>query len=86
VRSGVPFREAHKLVGGIVIYCLENKKHLEDLTISELNSFHKDFNEDTLKILTPQSAVDAKDSFGGTSFKRVNESIKSAKQILEEKQ
>jgi argininosuccinate lyase len=82
VKKGLSFREAHKLVGHIVIYCLENKKNLDDLTLAELNSFHKDFNQDALKILTPVSAVEAKDSFGGTSLKRVEESIKKAKKIL----
>ena len=85
VKKGLSFREAHKLVGGMVIYCLENKKYLEDLTLTELNSFHEDFNEDTLKILKPQSAVEAKNSYGGTSLKRVKKSIQKAKQILEEK-
>jgi len=82
VKKGLFFREAHKLVGGMVIYCLENKKNLEDLTLSELKSFHKNFNEKALEILKPQSAVEAKDSFGGTSLKRVRESIQKAKNIL----
>jgi argininosuccinate lyase len=85
VKKGLSFREAHKLVGCIVIYCLENKKILEDLTLSELRSFHRDFNDDTLKILKSVSAVEAKDSYGGTSLKRVKGSIQKAKQILEEK-
>src|SRR5665648_872432 len=85
VKKGLSFREAHKLVGNIVIYCLENKKILEDLTLSELNSFHKNFSEKTLEILKLQSAVEAKDSYGGTSLNRVKESIKSAKETLEEK-
>ncbi len=83
VKKGLSFREAYKLVGKIVLYCLvENKKILEDLNLTELDSFHKDFNEDTLKILKPVSAVEAKDSFGGTSLKRVGESIQKAKKIL----
>jgi argininosuccinate lyase len=85
VKKGLSFREAHKLIGKIVLYCLENKKPLEDLAISELKSFRKDFKEEILEILKPQSAVETKDSFGGTSLKRVEESIKSAKEILEEK-
>ncbi len=84
VKKGLSFREAHKLVGGMVIYCLENKKNLEDLTFSELKSFHKNFNEKTLQKLKPQSAVEAKNSYGGTSLKRVEESIQKAKQILEQ--
>jgi argininosuccinate lyase len=85
VKKGLSFREAHKLVGGMVIYCLENKKNLEDLTLSELKSFHINFDEKTLGILKPQSAVEAKGSFGGTSLKRVKESIQKAKKILEGK-
>lgn len=85
VKKDLSFREAHKLVGGMVIYCLENKKNLEDLTFSELKSFHKNFNEKALEILKPQSAVEAKDSYGGTSLKRVKDSIQKAKQILKEK-
>ena len=85
VKKGLSFREAHKLVGKIVLYCLENNNHLENLALSELKAFHKSFDESTLKILTPQAAVKAKDSYGGTSLKRVKESIQKAKQILEEK-
>lgn len=85
VKKGLSFREAHKLVGGMVIYCLENKKNLEDLTFSELKSFHKNFNEKALQTLKPQSAVEAKDSFGGTSLKRVEESIQKAKKILKKR-
>jgi argininosuccinate lyase len=85
VKKGLSFREAHKLVGGMVIYCLENKKNLEDLTLSEMKFFHNNFTEKALEILKPQSAVETKDSFGGTSLKRVKESIVKAKQILKEK-
>jgi argininosuccinate lyase len=85
VKKGLSFREAHKLVGKIVLYCLENNNHLENLALSELKAFHKSFDESTLKILTPQAAVKAKNSYGGTSLKRVEESIKSAKETLEEK-
>jgi len=82
VKKDLSFREAHKLVGKIVIYCLKNKKILEDLTLSELKSFHKNFDKKTLEILKPQSAIEAKDSFGGTSLKRVEKSIQKAKKIL----
>jgi len=85
VKKGLSFREAHKLVGKMVLYCLENKKYLENLTLTELKSFHKNFDEKTLIILRPQAAVDVKDSPGGTSLERVKGSIQKVKQILEEK-
>ncbi len=82
VKKGLTFREAHKLVGSIVIYCIENKKILENLTLSELESFNKSFDNKTLDILKPQSVVETKDSHGGTSLKRVRESIQKAEKIL----
>ena len=84
VKKGLSFREAHKLIGKIVLYCLENKKSLEDLAIPELKSFHKDFKEEILEILKPQSAIEAKDSYGGTFSKRVIDSIQKAKNILKQ--
>jgi argininosuccinate lyase len=70
VRKSLSFREAHKLVSKIVLYCLENNNHLENLVLSELKAFRKSFDERTLKILKRQSAVEAKNSYGGTSLKR----------------
>ena len=83
-KKGLSFRESHKLVGSMVIYCLENKKILEDLTLSVLKTFHKNFDKKALEILKPHSAIEVKDSYGGTSLKRVKESIQKAKQMLEE--
>ena len=84
VKKGLSFREAHRLVGKIVLYCLENNNHLENLALSELKAFHKSFDERTVNILKPQASVKVKNSYGGTSLKRVKESIQKAKQILEE--
>ena len=82
VKKGLSFREAHKLVGGMVIYCLEKKKNMENLTLSELKSFHKNFNEKALQTLKPHISIEAKDSYGGTSLKSVRESIQKVKKIL----
>lgn len=70
VRKSLSFREAHKLVSKIVLYCLENNNHLGNLVLSELKAFRKSFDERTSKILKRQSAVEAKNSYGGTSLKR----------------
>lgn len=82
VRKGLSFREAHKLAGQIVLYCLEKKKTLEELSLSELNSFHSGFQHDILEKLKPKEAIQIKDSYGGTSLKRVEESIQKAHQLL----
>ncbi|MEW9079049.1 argininosuccinate lyase [Terrisporobacter glycolicus] len=43
VNKNVPFRDAHGIVGGIVIYCEDNNKSIEDLSLDELQSFSKVF-------------------------------------------
>ncbi|MGL6108362.1 argininosuccinate lyase [Romboutsia sp.] len=46
VKAGIPFRNAHSIVGSIVIYCEDNKKAIEDLTLEELGQFADVFEED----------------------------------------
>jgi len=82
VKKGMPFRQAHKLLGNVVLYCLKNKKFLEDLTLTELKSFHKYFQEDALEILKTKPAIQAKNTIGGTSSNKVLESITEAEKII----
>ena len=83
VRKGLSFREAHKIVGEIVLYCIKNKKNLNQLKIQEFKLFHKIFDEKVTRLLDPMAAANAKTSYGGTSFNKVEESIAQAKKILE---
>ena len=46
VKKGMPFRQAHEIVGKIVAYCLKNKKGLENLTLKEYQKFYDGFTED----------------------------------------
>lgn len=46
VNKNVPFRDAHGIVGQIVIYCEDNNKTIEDLSLEELNSFSKVFDKE----------------------------------------
>ena len=79
VRKGVPFREAHKVVGKIVSYLVEKGKRMEELTFEELRSFSEHFSEDVLELLDPESSADRKVTYGGTSKKEVERMIEVAK-------
>ncbi|MFW6134820.1 MAG: argininosuccinate lyase, partial [Elusimicrobiota bacterium] len=46
VRKGIPFREAHQVVGKIVLYSIDQKKKLDNLTLEEFRQFHNLFAED----------------------------------------
>lgn len=80
--KGIAFREAHEIVGGIVGFCLREKRSLEELSLQELRSFHSAFDESTLEKLQPLSVMSSRTSRGGTSEKSVLEQIKRAKERL----
>lgn len=84
VRVGVPFREAHEIVGRVVKYCEENDKELEDLALFEWQSQDERFDEDVLETVGVQSSVAARNSYGGTSPDRVREQINRAKLLIRE--
>ncbi len=78
-RKGISFRTAHEVVGKIVLYCLDKKKNLEQLTLEELQRFHSNFQQDVFPLLKPEAVVNAKISAGGTSLSRVREVIEEEK-------
>ncbi|MGB9613029.1 MAG: argininosuccinate lyase [Candidatus Margulisiibacteriota bacterium] len=82
VRKGVPFREAHKIVGKIVAYCEESNMQLEYLSLNQLKQFSELFSHDVSKIISAESSILARDLPGGTAPNQVKEAIKRARKIL----
>jgi len=70
-RRGLPFREAHAVVGRLVQLCLDQGKSLEDLSLKELQQASTLFEPDALAALTPEAAVAARTSSGGTALEQV---------------
>lgn len=66
-KKGVPFREAHEVVGRVVRWCLETKRQLESLTLSELQSLDARFDEVSLACLPHLAVMMARTSRGGTA-------------------
>lgn len=79
VRKGVPFREAHKITGKIVRYCIEKKKTLEGLTLKEFEKFSGKIEKDVFNYLGTEVSINRKNSYGGTARKRVLGRIKQIK-------
>jgi argininosuccinate lyase len=82
VRKGVPFREAHAIVGGIVRECLQQGIALEDLTLEMLQRHHPRFDADALEAIDPMHAIRARTIQGGTAPEAVQQQIEQAKQWL----
>jgi argininosuccinate lyase len=81
---GLPFREAHHVVGRIVRYCLDRGKELCDLSLSELQAFHPLFGEDALPLTRLETAIHRRRSYGGTAPEAVREALRQARLELEE--
>jgi len=82
VRKGLSFREAHKIVGEIVLYCINNKKSLSQLNLQEFKLFNEIFEKEVIKLSDPLAAANTKNSYGGTSLEGVRESLKKAENSL----
>lgn len=83
--KGVPFREAHEIVGKLVLYCIQNNKFLLDLRLDEFKQASPLFEEDIYTILEPRNVVDRRNSAGGTGFGQVRLAIEKAKNIIQNK-
>jgi len=74
VAKGLPFRDAHAVVGRMVRWCLDHHRTLASLTLNEYRQFSPLFAED-VKTISIQSSVASRDVPGGTAPKRVREAL-----------
>jgi len=83
VGKGMPFRQAHEVIGKTVLYCIQNGKFLLDLTLDEFRQFSPLFDERIYDVLKPESVVNARDVYGGTAKPQVLAAIERAGRELE---
>ena len=67
VTKGVPFREAHGIVGAAVRHSIDSGRNLEDMTLDELREFSDRIEQDVYEILPVVKCVERRNSYGGTS-------------------
>ncbi|MBT2733970.1 MULTISPECIES: argininosuccinate lyase [Bacillaceae] len=84
VRKGLPFRDAHEVIGKIVLYAIQSNKFLLDLSFEEYQGFSPLFEEDIYVVLAPEHVVGVRNSFGGTAPEQVEKQIKLAEGKLEQ--
>ncbi len=82
VRAGVPFRDAHKVVGETVSYAMRQHKELSELSLQELQSLHTAIKPDVFDILSVEGSVAARNHLGGTAPNQVLSAIKQARAKL----
>lgn len=82
VARGVPFREAHHIVGEVVVAAIGQGVALEALSLAQLQQFSAVIGEDVYPILALQSCLDKRNAQGGVSPQQVARAIGNAKQRL----
>ncbi len=82
-RQGVPFREAHEVVGKLVGLCVKTNRHLWQLEETELKTAHELLDARALEVVTVQASVAARTSYGGTAPIRVQEAINAARKQIQ---
>ena len=82
VKKGMPFRDAHEVVGRSVAFGVEQKRDLSDMTLAELQSFSGIISKDVFDVLTLEGSVQARDHLGGTAPTQVRAAVKRARNAL----
>jgi argininosuccinate lyase len=75
VKKGLPFREAHEITGRLVLYAINKKVRLEELTLDELKTISPIFDETLYKAISVEVCVNARGLVGGPAEKAVLEQI-----------
>ncbi len=82
-KKGMPFREAHGIVGKLVLAAIGKGKNLQELPLSDYQKLSPLFEEDVYSI-TVESAIAARNIYGGTASRQVNKALKKARNSINE--
>jgi argininosuccinate lyase len=83
VGKGVTFRKAHETVGKMVLFAMDQKKELSQLSLEEMKKFERKIEKDVYDWLEPISCIKRRNLPGGTGPKAVKRSLQKAKEELE---
>lgn len=82
VRQGMPFRDAHRVIGNLVAGALADGRALTDFSLAELQSHSEQFGEDALALLDVRHSLSLRNIEGGTGPQAVAEQLQKARRIL----
>ncbi|EQC56034.1 argininosuccinate lyase [Lactococcus cremoris subsp. cremoris TIFN6] len=81
--KGLPFREAHELVGQLVLTCIKKGIYLQEVSLKDYQALSQLIEEDVYEILQSRTAVSRRNSLGGTGFESIKKQIEQAKKELQ---
>lgn len=84
VNHGVPFRDAHGIVGQLVLYCIEKNMALDDMSLEEFQAVSPVFEEDIYDAISMKTCVEMRNTIGAPGQKAMEKVIERAKAYLAE--
>ena len=85
VKKGVPFRDAHGIIGRLVLYCIDNSKMLEELTLDEYKSISEVFEDDIYEAISMKTCVEKRNTIGAPGPDAMSEVIAINESFLKDK-
>ncbi len=82
VKNGMAFRDAHEVLGKLVLYCINNNKTLMDLSLEEYKSLSEVFKEDIFEAISLETCVNNRKVIGGPSREAMEKVIKINEEYL----
>lgn len=82
VNHGIPFRDAHGIVGRLVLYGIEQGKALDDLTLEEFQQFSPAFQKDIYEAISLTTCVEKRNTIGAPGHQAMEKEIAEAKEYL----
>ena len=83
VKKGLPFRDAHEVVGNAVAYGIETGKDLSECSLDELKRFNPMIEQDVFDVLTLEGSVNARDIIGGTAPAQVRFQVEQCRKLID---
>ena len=83
VKKNVAFRDAHEIVGRLVLYGIENNKALDDFTLEEFKNISEVFDNDIYDAISLKTCVEKRNTKGAPGLKAINDEIETSRKLLE---
>jgi len=83
VKKNVPFRDAHEIVGRLVLYGIENNKALDEFTLEEFKNISEVFDNDIYEAISLKTCVEKRNTKGAPGLKAINDEIEASRKLLE---
>lgn len=82
VKKGIPFRNAHEIIGKMVLYCIENKKAIDELSMEEFKTFSSLIDKDVYEEISLLKCVSGRNLPGGPAVESIMSSIENGRKFL----